>query len=88
MKKDDQKTGTGTHGTNPTFVHLIEFADNVQTYFRELILQKVEEKREQVFNSGLFPEQRSKATDLGGKGRPDVLRRILTQIPDTWYNPE
>lgn len=28
-----------------TFVDLIQFADDVQAYFRELVLEEVEEKR-------------------------------------------
>lgn len=56
-----------------TFINLIKFADDVQTDFRELVLEEVEEKREKVFNGGLFPKQRCEATDLGGKSRPDML---------------
>ena len=59
--------------TVPTFVDLIEFADDVQTDLWELILEEVKEKWEEVFDGELLPEQWREATDLGGKGRPDVL---------------
>jgi hypothetical protein len=52
---------------------LIEFADDVQTDLWELVLEEVEEKREEVFDGELLSEQRCEATDLGGKSRPDVL---------------
>lgn len=56
-----------------TCVNLIELADNVQSDLRKLVLEEMEEKRKKVFDGGLLPEQRCKATYLGGKGRPDVL---------------
>jgi hypothetical protein len=67
---------------------LIELADNVQTYFREFVLEEVKEKREEMFDGELFTKQRRKATDLGGKSCPDVLRRILTQVSDTRNDSE
>jgi hypothetical protein len=61
------------HEREPTIIDLVEFADDVQTYFRELVLEEVEEKRKKVFDGVLFSEQRCKATDLGGKSRSDML---------------
>ena len=88
-EKDDQGAGTPpSSGTKHTFIDLIEFADNIQTNLRELILEEVEEKRQKVFDGGLLPQERCEATDLCGEGRPDVLRRILTQVPHTWNDPE
>ena len=67
-----------------TFVDLIEFADDVQANLWELVLEEVEEKRKKVFNCELLPKQWCEPADLGGESRPDMLRRILTQVPDTW----
>jgi len=86
--KDDQGPGTLACETGPTFVDLIQLADDVQTDLRELVFEEVEEEWEKVFNGRLLPEQRCEATDLGGKSRPDMLRCILTQVPDTWDDPE
>ena len=72
----------------PTFIDLIEFADNIQTNLRELVFEEVEEKRQEVFDGGLLPQERCEATDLCGESRPDVLRRILTQVSHTWNDPE
>jgi len=58
---------------DPTFVDLIEFADDIQTDLRELVLEEVEEKWEKVFNGWLLPKQWCEAADLGGKSCSDVL---------------
>jgi hypothetical protein len=56
VAKDDQEAGAVARGTKPAFIDLIEFADDVQTYFRELVLEKVEEKWKKVFDGVLFPQ--------------------------------
>ena len=38
-----------------TLVDLIELADDVQANLRELILEEVEEKRQEVLDGGLLP---------------------------------
>ena len=58
---------------DPTFVDLIEFADDIQANLRELVLEEVEEEREKVFDGRLLPKQRCEATYLGGKSRSDML---------------
>lgn len=88
MAEDDQEAGTVPCEESPTFVDLIEFADDIQAYFRELVLEKVEEKRKKVFDGELFPKQWREATDLGGKSRSDMLRCILTQVSNAWHDPE
>lgn len=86
--KDDQEAAAISRERKPTFIDLIEFANDVQTYFREFVLEKVEEKRKKVFDGVLFPKQRSKTADLGGKSSSDMLRRVLTQVSYTWNDPE
>ena len=73
---------------DPTFVDLIKFADDIQTDLRELVLEEVEEKWKKVFDGRLLSKQWREATDLGGKSCSDMLRRILTQVPDTWNDPD
>jgi hypothetical protein len=88
VAKHDQEAGRVPCKTKFTFVDLIEFADDIQAYFRELVFKKVEEKRKKVFDSELFTKQWREATDLGGKSRPDVLRSILAQVSNAWHDTE
>lgn len=88
LAKDDQEAGEVSSETKPTFIDLVELADDVQTYFRELVLEEVEEKWQKVLDGVLLSEQRREATDLGGESCPDVLRCILAQVSDTRNDPE
>lgn len=59
-----------------TLVDRLQLGDDVQPDIGELVLQQLQEEGQQVFNRGIFAEQRGQAADLGAEGGSDVLRRI------------
>ena len=69
----NQEVDTALCEATLTFVDLVEFANDVQSDLRELVLEEVEKKREKVFDCGLFPKQRCEAAYLGGESRPNML---------------
>lgn len=62
-------------------VDCFQFADDVQTDFWELILEEVQEKREEVLDGRLFAEEGRKAGDLVRDRSANVLRAILAKVP-------
>lgn len=44
----------------------------------------MEEQRQEVLNGGVLAKQGSQASDLVSDGGTDVLRLVLTKVPDAW----
>jgi hypothetical protein len=65
---------------------LLEFTDDVQPNIREFILQKVQEELKKMIDGGTMAKERCKPSNLVCKGGPDMLRAVLTEIPNIGYN--
>ena len=63
-----------------TSIDLIEFTDDVQSNFGELVFQQMQEQLEEVLNSGIFAEQRPQATDLLSHFSTDMLGGVLAEV--------
>lgn len=46
----------------------------------------MKEEREEVFDSGVLAEKRSKSTDMSSQGGPDVLGGVGGKITDAGQN--
>ncbi len=70
-----------------TIVDHLELADEIQPYLAEVILEQLEEQREEVFRSRIPAKQRGKAGDLRSQSGTDMLARVGRKIPDAWQDP-
>lgn len=59
-----------------------ELGDDVQPHFGELVLEQLEEQRQQVFDRRVLAEQRREARDLTPERGADVLRRVGREVAD------
>ena len=62
----------------------LELADDIQPDIRELVLEQVQEERQQMLNCCFFAEKRCQPGDLGCDRRANVLGAVLAQITDAW----
>jgi hypothetical protein len=70
-----------------TFVNLLEFTDDVQPDIGEFILQQVQEELKKMIDGGTMTKERCKPSNLVCKGSPDMLRAVLTEVPNKRYYP-
>ena len=68
-----------------TFINLLEFTDNVQPNIGKFILQQVQEELKKMIDGGTMAEERRKPCNLVCKRGPDMLRAVLTKIPNIGY---
>jgi broad specificity phosphatase PhoE len=63
-----------------TTVDHLKLADQVQPDLAEIVLEQLQEQRQQVLDRRVLAEKRGEARDLGGEGGADVLARVAGAV--------
>ena len=67
-------------------IDTVKLGNDVQTNFRGLVLQQLEEKRQKIIDGDWFAENRSQAANMIGQGSANVLRVVMSQVFDARHD--